>query len=295
MKPSWLAMRVGNRLNNAPAPNRRPRSALGSAEGLGYPSSAPPACPAAVGEANVRPVHPQMNLNIHCSVTALALLLGSASATAQGNLVTNGSFTGGANGWLITNTPGGFGYQSVGGNPGGCVALDNVTPSTSSDPTASQAIVGFMPGMKYAVSGQYLVGKDRGGGSPTDTSFGVAIDGVFGFEAVATTNRNWLSFAFLYTAASSNAVLSLSSQIHGTGVSYFIDNIVVQELPMLTASVVGTNIMLSWPTNVVGFALQSATNFWDWLNVTNAVVIAGSYRTVTLRPTQPNECFRLKR
>jgi len=216
---------------------------------------------------------------------------------AQGNLVTNGNFTSSANGWLVVNTPGGFGYQSVGGNPGGCVVLDNVTPSPSSDPSASQTIVGFTPGMNYAVSGQYMVGKDRGGGSPTDTSFGVAMDGVLGFETVATTNHNWLNFAFLYTATSSNAVLSLSSQMNGTGVSYLIDNIAVQEVPVLTASVVGTNIMLSWPTNVVGFTLQSTTNVGsasDWLDVTNAAVTAGSNRTVILKPTQPSECFRLK-
>src|SRR2546429_6365599 len=137
-----------------------------------------------------------MTLKTFCVLAELALSLLPPLATAQGNLVVNGSFSGSANGWLTTNTPGGFGYQSFGGNPGGCVSLDNVTPSASADPTASQTISPLTPGITYAVSGQYLPGKDRGGGSPTDPSFGVAIGGQLLFHAVAPSNGNWQNFAF---------------------------------------------------------------------------------------------------
>jgi hypothetical protein len=237
-----------------------------------------------------------MTLKTFRVLAAFGLLFLPRLATAQGNLVVNGSFSGSANGWLVTNTPGGFGYQSSGGNPGGCVSLDNVTPSASSDPTASQTISGLTPGITYAVSGQYLLGKDRGGGSPTDPSFGVAIGGQFLFEAVAPGNENWQNFAFPYTATSPSIVLSLSSQINGRGVSYFIDNIALQPLPTLAVRFVGTNVVLAWPTNVVGFALQSATNFpstSSWSNVTNRIVVAGSNSTVTLSALRPRQFFRL--
>jgi hypothetical protein len=238
-----------------------------------------------------------MTLKTYCAVAALAVLLLPPLATAQGNLVVNGSFSGSANGWQIINIAGGFGYSSIGGNPGGCVSLDTVPPSASTDPTASQTINGLTPGITYAVSGQYMMGKDRGGGSSTDTSFGVAIGGLSMFEAVAPGNQNWQSFSFPYTATSPSAVLSLSSEMHGTGVSYLIDNIAVQALPSLAARVVDTSIVLTWPTNVVGFVLQSSINLPSspgWLNVTNRVVVAGSNRTVTVSATRPGQLFRLK-
>jgi hypothetical protein len=176
-----------------------------------------------------------MTLKASMILAALTLSSFSQSATAQGNLVFNGGFDAGASGWIIVNTPGGFGYSSVGGNPGSCVLLDNTTPSPSTDPTASQTINSLTPGANYIVSGDYQKQKDRGATTTpaTDNSFGVAIDGAFLFEAASPTSNDltWHSFDFLYTATSSSALLSLSSQINGTGVSYIIDNISLQAVP----------------------------------------------------------------
>jgi hypothetical protein len=163
-------------------------------------------------------------------MTAWACLLLPRLATAQGNLVFNGGFDSNANGWTIINTPGGFGFSPVVGNPGGGVLLDNIEPSSSSDPTASQTINSLTRWTSYVVSGEYQQGKDRGGGSPTDPSFGVAIDGVFLFTVVAPNNFNWHQFSFSYTPISPFIILSLSSQINGTGVSYAIDNIAMQAI-----------------------------------------------------------------
>jgi hypothetical protein len=160
-----------------------------------------------------------MTLKTTLVAAGSALSLLPQLATAQGNLVVNGTFTGNVYGWALAN---GSIYQSVLGNPGGCVLLDNVPPSAVTDPTASQTVTGLIPGVAYAVSGQYFQGKDRGGGSPTDPSFGVAINGQFFFEAVAPGNASWQNFAFLYTASSPSIVLSLSSQINGSGVAYYI-------------------------------------------------------------------------
>ena len=212
---------------------------------------------------------------------------------AQGNLVVNGTFTN-ASGWTLSN---GTFYQSVLGNPGGCVVLDSVTPSPSTDPSATQTVTGLTPGLSYAVSGQYAASKDRGAGSYTNPSFGVAIGGSLMFEAMAPTNSAWQAFAFSFTATSSSAVLTLSAQMNGTGLSYSIDNIVLQRTPSLAGSVIGTNFVLMWPTNVVGFVLQSSTNLsskTNWLNITNGVLVAGSNSTVTVSAARPGQYFRLK-
>lgn len=160
-------------------------------------------------------------------LAASILLFLHHSAPAQGNLVFNGGFNTNAAGWTLSNGA----SWPWGVNPSYAVGLDNISPSPFTDPTASQTINGLIPGTTYIVSGDYLMGKDRGGGSPTDPSFGVAIDGTFLFQAVAPGNVNWPQFSFNYTASASSALLSLSSQINGTGVSYIIDNIAVQVIP----------------------------------------------------------------
>jgi hypothetical protein len=164
-------------------------------------------------------------------MTAWVLLLVPGMAVAQGNLVSNGGFDSNADGWTIINVSGGFGYSTAGGNPGGDVLLDNLTPSPSSTPTASQTISGLDPGTAYVVSGDYQQAKNRGGGSSTDPSFGVAIDGLYLFTTAAPGNYSWQTFSFSYTAASSSTVLSLSSQLNGTGMSYAIDNISFKSVP----------------------------------------------------------------
>ncbi len=164
-------------------------------------------------------------------MTAWVFLLVPRLAMAQGNLVFNGGFDSNANGWMIINVTGGFGYSAAGGNPGGDVLLDNLTPSPSSAPTANQTISGLSPWMDYVVSGDYQQAKNRDGGSSTDPSFGAAIDGIYLFTTTAPGNYSWQNFSFSYTAASSSAVLSLSSQLNGTGLSYAIDNISFKSVP----------------------------------------------------------------
>jgi hypothetical protein len=172
-----------------------------------------------------------MKLKSSIGLAVLALLTIARLVTAQDNLVVNGAFNGNANGWTISDTPGGFGYSSVVGNPGGGVLLDNISPSPSSDPTASQTISGLTIGMVYLVSGDYQPGKLRGSDLPTGPSFGVAINGDFLFTAAAPQDFVWRQFSFFHTASSSTAVLNLSSQINGTGLSYAIDNIAMRAVP----------------------------------------------------------------
>jgi hypothetical protein len=144
---------------------------------------------------------------------------------AQGSLVFNGGFDTNASGWTLQNLSLGGGYEATKGNPPGDVALD-ATPSPPLEPTASQLIAGLIPGSTYLVSGDYRNIANRGGGSATDPSFGVAVDGVFFFQGFPQTNNsNWRTFSFFYDATSTSATLSLSAQINGTGVSYAVDNV----------------------------------------------------------------------
>jgi probable HAF family extracellular repeat protein len=65
--------------------------------------------------------------------------------------------------------------------------------------------------------------------------------------------------------------------------------------PSLAMSRQGTNVILSWPTGVVGFGVESATNFvtggWN-TNYPLPVVVAGRY-TVTNPITRPFKVYRL--
>jgi len=158
-------------------------------------------------------------------LTTLTFVCFSNQGKAQGNLVFNGGFDSNAVGWTLSN---GSSFISTFGNPSGSVRLGNASPSPSLIPSASQTVGGLVPGLLYTVSGDYLV---QGKEFPPDYSFGVAVDGVFLFQAAAPTDYDWYSFNFLYTASSSSAVLSLSAQLNGTGIPYIIDNTSMQAVP----------------------------------------------------------------
>jgi hypothetical protein len=135
-------------------------------------------------------------------------------ATAQGNLVFNGSFDTDASGWVVSPGSSG-GYLSTLGNPAGCFLL--YSSSSSNYPTISQTINGLVSGSSYLISGDYILSKGQAGITP---SFGVAIDDTFLFEGLNPSGLNWSHFSFDYIATSPSAVLSLSAQINGTDVSY---------------------------------------------------------------------------
>jgi hypothetical protein len=216
------------------------------------------------------------------------------SSAAQ-NLVVNGGFDTDASSWTSTNIGSGHGFRPSKGNPGGYFELD-ASPSLLTDPTVNQVVTGFTPGVGYTITGDYEKLVDWGGGSPTGLSFGVAIDGAYLYEA-PQSDWAWHSFGFAFVATTSSVTLSISAQRNGTGVSYGVDNIVAQPTPSVTARVVAPNIVFLWPTNVLGFSLQTSTNFaaGSWSAVTNSAVIVGSNYSVTLSATQKNRFFRLKR
>lgn len=223
----------------------------------------------------------------------LAVSIGFQFCALAQNLIVNGGFNTNATGWSAANNSFG-GYVCCKGNPGGFFSLDSGTPSLTTDPTVSQVITGLIPGVHYVVSGDYEKEIDRGGGSPTGLSFGVAIDGAFLYES-PQSDFAWHSFAFSFAATSPSVTLSISAQRNGTGVSYEIDNIMMQQTPLVVARIAPPNIVLSWPTNVLGFRLQSATNSIAaiWSDVTNAPAVVGGNYSVTMSPTEGRRFFRL--
>jgi hypothetical protein len=209
------------------------------------------------------------------------------------NLIVNGGFDTDAAGWTASNNALG-GYACCKGNPGGCFWLDS-SPSPTTDPTVSQVVSGLIAGTSYAVSGDYAKLIDRGGGSASDFRFGVATDGVVRYES-RQTDFAWHSFAFGFTATTQSTVLVISAQRNGTGVSYQIDNIVLQPVPSVAAALVGSNAALSWPTNALGFNVEYSTNMaaGTWTAVTNAPTIRGTNYTVSLTAQAGSRFFRLK-
>jgi hypothetical protein len=148
------------------------------------------------------------------------LVLTSPHLVAQGNLVINGGFDTNATSWTLTNGA----LWAPGNGAGGYVVLSS---GISNTPTASQTITSLTPDTVYVISGNYEASK----GTSTENSFGVAINGNFLFETTEPGDFDWHNFDFLYTATSPSAVLSLTSQLNGTGISYDIDNIAMYAVP----------------------------------------------------------------
>jgi len=187
-------------------------------------------------------------LNNYFALLALAVFL-PRLGMGQGNLVVNGGFDADAVGWTLTN--GAF-YGSEKDAPNGLVYLGSQNPSpTTPNPTSSQLINSLIPGQTYNVSGDFQKIIDWSGGTITGLSFGVAIDGIFLFEATPA-DFHWHNFNFSYTATSSNTVLSLASQINGTLVSYGIDNIALYAVPEPSAEL------------LFGFGLILLLGFGRW-------------------------------
>src|SRR5439155_16085783 len=67
--------------------------------------------------------------------------------------------------------------------------------------------------------------------------------------------------------------------------------------PPLKGARQGTNLVLQWPTNAVGFALQFTTNLTisSWATATPGPVIVNGQNTVTNGVTNRFRVYRLKR
>jgi hypothetical protein len=66
---------------------------------------------------------------------------------------------------------------------------------------------------------------------------------------------------------------------------------------MLRATRAGNTVVIAWPTNAVGFVLQSTDvpSPANWANVTNTIAVVGSENTVTNNLPEARKFFRLRR
>ena len=69
-------------------------------------------------------------------------------------------------------------------------------------------------------------------------------------------------------------------------------------LPSLNARPNGNQLILSWPTNAVGFTLQSTINLTPpatWIDSANSPAVIGTQFTVTNTPSGPAQFYRLRK
>ena len=66
---------------------------------------------------------------------------------------------------------------------------------------------------------------------------------------------------------------------------------------LLRITPAGNAVVTAWPTNAVGFVLQSTESLSpaDWADVTNTVGVVGSENTVTNSLSNMNKFFRLRK
>jgi hypothetical protein len=93
--------------------------------------------------------------------------------------------------------------------------------------------------------------------------------------------------------------LAAAQNQNGIDRSFSIDpfffSFTLQPPPQLTIVASGTNVILSWPTNAVGFTLQSTTNLGGaWSTNSPAPIVIGGQNVVTNPLSGPQRFYRLK-
>jgi hypothetical protein len=72
----------------------------------------------------------------------------------------------------------------------------------------------------------------------------------------------------------------------------------IEELPILSVTNTADSVVVSWPTNVLGFSLEKATNSLpasQWSAVTNAVSVSGDQFVVTEQVSGSSSFYRLRK
>ena len=213
---------------------------------------------------------------------------------------------------LSGNTLYGTAHSGGSGDSGTVFAVDI-------DGTGFAALYGFTPpsgGGYFPTAGLILSGNTlygtalSGGSSGYGTVFAVDTDGT-GFTVLhAFTAETWNSATSSYInsdGASPSAGLVLSANtLYGTaqvggssgaGTVFSLSlGTVTITLPRLTIIRSGTNVVLTWPANATGFALQSTTNLVSpavWSAVSPAPVVVNTNNAVTNTISGTRKFYRL--
>jgi len=111
----------------------------------------------------------------------------------------NGTFDIDASGWVLENNDQWSGYMADGGNPGGCVRI-NEFGSCDVDPSAAQEVYGFIPGLTYTISGDYRPCVDWIGDASA-LSFVITVDGeIAASMARGPQGSGWSPFSVEFIA-----------------------------------------------------------------------------------------------
>jgi uncharacterized repeat protein (TIGR03803 family) len=83
---------------------------------------------------------------------------------------------------------------------------------------------------------------------------------------------------------------------YGNGTVYSLSVASASQVPRLSIMDAQPNVILTWPTNAVGYILQSVTNLFstNWVGVLPASVVINGLNTVTNKITGKEMFYRLK-
>ena len=137
----------------------------------------------------------------------------------------NGDLEDGSNGWTLhNNDPYDHGYSIDGGNPGGCLRL-NEFGACEINPGAEQEVTGFVPGLVFEINGEYKPYVDWIG-SPSAESFVVTVDStVVASFARGPNGSDWSPFALEFTATAETHTIGFFAEWGCDDSSYEVDNL----------------------------------------------------------------------
>lgn len=146
---------------------------------------------------------------------------------------------------------------------------------------------------KIRADGQQLIYSTYLGGSGEEWGYGLAVDSLGNVIAVGQTTA--LNFPIRNAIQTTNASFA---NIANPADAYITKITPAIEPPPLHILRSGANVLLTWPTNFTGFALQSTPAIGpleDWQPVPGAPLLLGGQFTVIQRMVPTNQFFRLQR
>lgn len=158
--------------------------------------------------------------------------------------------------------------------------------------------LGFDPGADYKLTdiiavltdGKILIGSDVLGGGLAQLDANGALDPDF--------NPDVNGSVWDMAIQADGKILIAGSFTSVNGVPRNFARLLGQDAPSLQGRPIGNQLILSWPTNAVGFTLQSTlalTTSVAWVDVTNAPVPIGAHFTVTNTFSGSARFYRLRK